>query len=100
MKKVTATQLAQNTRDVVDEVQRNPEEPVVIENYGKPQVVIVDYNYWSKRLLYDVKATYGKPKPAQEPHRHPTLEELRKYMVSTGKPVDTTKLIRQMRDED
>ena len=83
MKKVTATYLTQKTRDVIDEVVRDGD-PVVIYNYGKPVAVIEDYQEWENK----------------NKKKNPTIDELKKFMVKTGEKIDSTKLIRKMRDEE
>lgn len=83
MKKVTATYLTQKTRDVIDEVVRDGD-PIVIYNYGKPVAVIEDYQEWENK----------------NQKRNPTIEELKKYTIKTGKRINSTELIRKMRDEE
>ena len=51
MKTVTSTELQKNTRNVIDWV-RVQGDPIVVETYGKPMVVILDYHEYQAYLAY------------------------------------------------
>ncbi|HBY95358.1 MAG TPA: hypothetical protein DEP84_15635, partial [Chloroflexi bacterium] len=63
---ITKTELARNTRQVVDQARRG--QPVMVESYGQEQVAIVDAIDY--RLLRAV-AAYG----AAPPHPAPISDE-------------------------
>ena len=79
---VTATKLKQETKSVLQMLLNKPDEPVVVSNYGRPQAVILNYEVWSMGRT-------GKP----------SVQSIRKFMGRTGQKVDSTKLVRQLRDE-
>lgn len=82
MKKITATQLTHSTRDVVDDVMKS-KEPVVVYNYGKPVMVLLNYEEWLVR---------------DKDTENPTIEELKRFMFK-GPKINSAKQIRKMRDE-
>lgn len=84
-KKVTSTELKQNTRKVLGYVVSEPQEPVVIYNYNEPKAVIISYEAWKQN---------------DQVWKKPSLEELSKFFVSSDKVIDSTKEIRKMRDEE
>lgn len=86
-KKITSTELKQNTRKVLNQVVKEPQEPVVVYNYNEPKVVILSYEMWEEQ----------QKKPVW---KKPTLEELSKYFISTEKVIDSAAEIRKMRDEE
>lgn len=79
---VTATKLKQETKSVLQMLLTEPDEPVVVSNYGRPQAVIVSYEAWTAGHA-------GKP----------SVQSIQRFMGKTQKKVDSTKLIRQLRDE-
>lgn len=52
MRKVTATELARHARDVIDQV-RMTQEPVVVENRGKPMAAVVSFEAYEEFLRYE-----------------------------------------------
>lgn len=80
-KKVTSTELKQNTRKIINQVIANPDEPVAVYIYNEPKVVI---NAWS---------TVEKKKRA-------SIDELKKQVIRPLGKMDSAKMIRKMRDED
>ena len=53
-KSVSSSELHRNTREVIDEV-RVSGEPVVVENYGKPMVVVISIAAYEAYLRYQTK---------------------------------------------
>ncbi|MFQ5492973.1 MAG: type II toxin-antitoxin system Phd/YefM family antitoxin [Candidatus Dojkabacteria bacterium] len=86
MRKFTSTQLNRESRTIVKTVLKNPDEPVVIYNHKDPEVVIISYSTWKKRKRLGQKL--------------PALGDLEKYMIKTGKKIDTAKMIREWRDAE
>ena len=76
----TSTDLKQNTRQILETVEER-REPVIIQTYNQPRVVIVEYEAWKKAT------------------QRLSNKELGKYMFDFGHK-NTTKLVRKMRNEE
>ncbi|MBD3280641.1 type II toxin-antitoxin system prevent-host-death family antitoxin [Candidatus Dojkabacteria bacterium] len=76
----TSTDLKQNTRQILENVEQS-KEPAIIHTYNKPRVVILEYDEWKK---------------STERLRN---KDLKKYMFDFEKK-DTTKMFRKMRNEE
>lgn len=83
-KKITSTQLKQNTRKVINEVILNPDKPTIVFSYNEPRIVLLDYQSWRNE---QIKA------------KRPSLNELQDYFIRTKKRIDSSKIISRMRDE-
>lgn len=86
MQKVTATQLKQNTRKVIQMIQAKPSEPAVVYSHDEPLVVIISYDQWQKMI----------------PPKQPRFEEIKHLVVRSqgGKKIDSAATIRKWRDEE
>ncbi len=84
MKKISATYLKQNTRKVIDSVIKDST-PAVIYNHNEPKAVIIDYKDWEEKTKI---------------HKKPSIEELKKFMFSTPKKMNSAEIIRKWRDEE
>ena len=84
LKKITSTELKVNTRKVIKNVVENPDNPTVVYNYKEPKVVIVSYELWVNKVKKKIK---------------PSLKEMSKFFIETKKEIDSTRIIRNMRDE-
>jgi PHD/YefM family antitoxin component YafN of YafNO toxin-antitoxin module len=82
-KTITATELTHNTKTVITTITAD-RKPVIVLNYREPVAVIMDYSSW--QALTQKKA--------------PSIDNLRKFMESTGSKTDLTKTIRKMRDAE
>ena len=80
-KKVTSTELKQNTRKIINQVVTNPGEPVAVYIYNEPKVII---NAWS----------------VAEKRKRASVDELKKNFIRPLGKMDSAKLIRKMRDEE
>ena len=80
MTQITSTKLKQQTREILDELD-NIRQPLLIMTYNKPRAVIVDYQTWEKM----------QRKPSR-------MERLKKLQFRSGSPVDSVKMVREMRD--
>lgn len=86
-KKVTSTELKQNTRKVLSYLVNEPEQRVLVYNYNEP-------------IAWLIKFDPSEPIPAKPQNNKELLEEISKYFVSSETPIDSTKEIRKMRDEE
>lgn len=86
-KKITSTQLKQETRKVLKQLDNEPEERVLVYNYNEPIAWLIKYD--------PNEPLSKKPKDNKE-----LLEEISKYFVSSETIIDSAKEIRSMRDEE
>jgi len=86
-KKVTSTELKQNTRKVLRQVVNEPDRPVLVFNYNEP-------------LAWIIKFDPTEPVPMRVKNRRMSIEELSRFFVSSDEVIDSAKEIRKMRDEE
>lgn len=96
--KITSSYLKQNTREVLNEVVNKPNNDLLIFTYNEPRAVVISYDRWEKYLKgkgevkkVDKNATKIKPK---------TMHDKWKKYIQDGPAIDSTALIREMRDDE
>lgn len=86
MHTITATDLKQNTRKVLNMAQKSP---VEIYRYGEPEVVIISFSNWKKFMTKKNKKHSGRF----------SKQKLKKFTVHDKTMPDSVTFFRQLRDE-
>jgi PHD/YefM family antitoxin component YafN of YafNO toxin-antitoxin module len=80
---ITSTELTHNTKAVIKQVIEQ-KQPLVILNYREPVAVVIEYNIWMQ----------------MKQNMAPRLNTINGYIRTQGKKIDSTKIIRKMRNEE
>ena len=83
MTKISSTELKQNTRKVLQQIALKPNDPIVIYTYNEPKVVLISYKIWQET---------SKEKPK--------INDLKKFFIKTKKRLNSSELIRTLRNEE
>lgn len=90
-KRITSTILKQDTRKVLNSVASSIN-PTIIYTYNEPKVVMMSYENWRKMRQ-------PQPTKTKTKQRLSLLDKARDFIID-GPKIDSTKIIRRLRDSE
>ena len=93
IKKIGSTYLKQNTKKVLDSVVKDSTIDHIIYGYNEPRAVVISYEKWQQSSGFKNSGLEKLSKPKL------IHEKMKKYMFN-GPRVNSSKIIRNIRDEE
>lgn len=89
---ISSTKLKQNTRTILKEVNKSPGLVTKIYTYNEPQAVLIGIDTWNQML--------AKEKVKEDTTPLSLHDKIKDYMIDDGPKINSTKIIRSMRDAE
>ena len=89
---ISSTTLKQNTRTVLKEVNKSPGLVTKIYTYNEPQAVLIGIDTWNKMT--------GRANTGENEKKHSLHDKIKGYIIDNGPKINSTKIIRSMRDAE